>query len=471
MKKLLSDKRLKYGAYSTLITMVIIAILIVLNLVIGQFDRTFDLTAKQTYALSDETKSVLDNLNEDVNVYTLFSSSADNNMGVIDKIQQVVNEYTEKTSKIKLSNTDLYLHPDFVKKYANENTSVNVNSIIVECGDRYKVIDYNDYYIQASGVKEQINIESELTSAIQYVTNGTSSKIYFINGHGEADYSHFTTLNDRLKLSHYDVESISILDKDIPKDCTALFITPGERDFSAEEAEKIKNYLADDGRAFFLLGGTDTVNFKNIMGVINAYGVTLQNGYVLEAQQDKYFKYPYAIFPEISDNEINNGFEGRPYGVASQAVTELDIKKAGLKIEPLLSSSADSYVKNENNTSPNKEKDDISGPFNIVSAITDDSYTDKSHSTKIVVCGLSYYFIDPSYDSMVVNANSAFVVSAINWLNDKSDGVVISPKEFYSDTVLIDESSVNTIKLVGWIIIPGFLFVAGFVIWLIRRNK
>ncbi len=470
MKKLLNDKRLKYGTYSTVITIVIIAILIVLNLIVGQFNKSFDMTRENIYSLSEETMGVIENIENDINIYTLFSTGYSD--GVINKVEQVISEYTQKSSKIKVSNVDLYLHPDFTKKYANENNSVGVNSIIVERGDKYRVISYSDYYSQSSA--EKLNIESNITSAIQFVNMETAPKIYFITGHDETDYSYFTTLIDRLKLSNYDMESLNLIDNEIPSDCTALVITPGARDFTKAEADKVKAYLAYDGRAFFLIGGSDSNNFKNLMSIVNAYGVTLENGYVLEGQQDKYYKYPYAIFPGIEEHEVNSTLLNKEYityAVASQAITELDVKKQGLKIEPLLTTTDSSYIKAEGNSSPNKESNDISGPFNVAVAVTDSSYSDKSHTTKIVVCGLSYYFIDPNYDEMVVNGNSTFVVSALNWLDDMTKGVSISPKTISSDTVLIDESSANKIKLLGWAVIPGCLFLVGFAVWLIRRNK
>lgn len=473
MKNLLKDKRLKYGTYSTVITIVVIAILIFINLIVGQLDKSFDLTKDSTYSLSDETKSVLENIDGNINIYTAFQTSSSD--AVISKIEQVIGSYKEKNSAIKVENIDLYLHPDFAKKYSSENNAVGINSVIVEKGDRFKVINYSDYYSSDSNyTTEQINIEANLTSAIQYVANSVSSKLYFVTGHDETDFNHFTSLTEQLKLSNYDMASINLLEKDIPNDCTAIVVTPGSRDFTEAEADKVKKYLANDGRGFFLLGGTDTAKFKNLSGIINAYGVTLEKGYILEGNAENYYQYPYAIFPNIEENDVNSVLISKGYSlyaVASQAVKELDIKKQGLKMESLISSSDSAYIKADGNTSPNKESNDITGKFSIASAITDSSYTDTSHTTKLVVCGASYYFIDPNYDAMVVNANSTFVVSAINWLNDGRDNFTIAPKTISTETVLINESSAGMVKLIGWGIIPCGLFLIGFIIWLVRRNK
>lgn len=44
MKNLFKDKRVKYGTYSTVVAMIFLAILVMINLVVGQFNRSFDTT-------------------------------------------------------------------------------------------------------------------------------------------------------------------------------------------------------------------------------------------------------------------------------------------------------------------------------------------------------------------------------------------------------------------------------------------
>ena len=72
MNKVFNDKRLKYGTYSIVVTLIFIAILVVINLIIGQFNKSFDFTKDDIFSLSDETKSVLDNVDTGINIYTLF---------------------------------------------------------------------------------------------------------------------------------------------------------------------------------------------------------------------------------------------------------------------------------------------------------------------------------------------------------------------------------------------------------------
>lgn len=468
MNKLFNNKKLKYGTYSVVVTLIFIAILIVINLIVGQFNKTFDFTDEDIFSLSDETKSVVNTVQSDLKIYTLFQTGSSE--AIIGRVNQIIDKYTQSSSRISVENRDLYLHPDFAKKYASENVNVNINSIIVESGDKFRVISYEDYY-NSNG---QLSLESALTSAIQYVNMEVAPTIYFVTGHGEPNSSNFTSLQDQLTLGNYTSKSVNLLDSEIPADCTALIITPVDRDYSQAEAEKILNYLNNDGRAFMLLGGIDTANTPNLISIAESYGVTLENGYVYEGNESSYMMYPYAVLPTLQEHEINNNLIAKDYhtiAVASQSVKNTTLQKQGLVIEPLFTTSNKAYIKTAGNESANKETGDIEGPFNITVAVTDSTYTDRERTTKLIVSGCSYYFIDPNTDSMVNDANSTFVVNAINWLNDNSDNIYIAPKSLQNPSIVVDSASASRIKIISWLVLPGILFIAGFIVWITRRNK
>lgn len=74
-------------------------------------------------------------------------------------------------------------------------------------------------------------------------------------------------------------------------------------------------------------------------------------------------------------------------------------------------------------------------------------------------------------DSMVNGANATFVISGLNWLNDQSDNIYISPKDIMTETVVVDEASASKLKILAWAVIPAIIFVIGFAVWAVRRNK
>ena len=448
MKNLFKDKRVKYGTYSTVVAMIFLAILVMINLVVGQFNRSFDTTKDKLFGLSSETQQVLDNMTSKVTIYT--TSKTGSSDSIEDRVEQVLMQYKQKSKvgSLSVENIDLYLHPDFAKNYNSEDKPVSTGSIIVVSNDKYRVISESDYYDSENG---QFSIESAITR------------------HGEAEPENFSSLSKQMSLANYSVKTINLLEDNIPTDCAVLMITPCSRDYSDVEAQKVKDYLTSAGRVYCIIGGIDTANCKNLMGIINSYGLTVNSGYIYEGDENSYMMYPYAVLPTIAKSDITSQITEKGYkvlAVASQALENTEIKKKDVEIEPLLTTSKKSYVKEGENKAVSKESGDKSGPFNIAVSVKD-----KSNDSKLIVTGCSYYLVEPNVDSMVNGANATFVISGLNWLNDQSDNIYISPKDIMTETVVVDEASASKLKILAWAVIPAIIFVIGFAVWAVRRNK
>ena len=74
IKNSFKSNKFKYGGYATLITAIVIAIVIVINLVVDQIDWKADLTQNQMFSLSDQTYKVLDSLKQDINIIGLYET-------------------------------------------------------------------------------------------------------------------------------------------------------------------------------------------------------------------------------------------------------------------------------------------------------------------------------------------------------------------------------------------------------------
>lgn len=466
MKNLFKDKRIKYGTYSTVVAMIFLAILVMINLVVGQFNRSFDTTKDKLFGLSSETQQVLDNMTSKVTIYTTSKTGSSDSIG--DRVEQVLTQYKQKSKvgSLNVENIDLYLHPDFAKNYNSEDKPVSTGSIIVVSNDKYRVISESDYYDSENG---QFSIESAITSAIQFVDAEELPAVYFVTGHGEAEPENFSSLSKQMSLANYSVKTINLLEDNIPTDCAVLMITPCSRDYSDVEAQKVKDYLTSAGRVYCIIGGIDTANCKNLMGIINSYGLTVNSGYIYEGDENSYMMYPYAVLPTVTENDITSQITEKGYKVltvASQALENTEIKKKDVEINPLLTTSKKSYIKEGENTAISKENGDKSGPFNVAVSVND-----KSNNSKLIVTGCSYYLVEPNTDSMVNGANSTFVISGLNWLNDQSDNIYISPKDIMTETIVVDEASAGKLKILAWAVIPAIIFVIGFAVWAVRRNK
>ena len=65
----LNKKYLRNGSYSTLLIVIFVAIVVVINMIVGKLPSKYtqiDISDQQLYSIGDETKKVLNNLDKDV---------------------------------------------------------------------------------------------------------------------------------------------------------------------------------------------------------------------------------------------------------------------------------------------------------------------------------------------------------------------------------------------------------------------
>ena len=72
----INKKSLKNGSYSMAVTAIVIAVLVVVNLIVGQIPEKYtqvDVSTQKLYTISDETVSYLKNLDTDITIYISYS--------------------------------------------------------------------------------------------------------------------------------------------------------------------------------------------------------------------------------------------------------------------------------------------------------------------------------------------------------------------------------------------------------------
>ena len=217
------DKKFKYGGYATLLTAFVLAILIIVNLVVGQIPFKIDLTENRLFSLSDQTDTILKNLDQEIQIIGLYKTGSEDK--VFDEILQ---KYRRKNKNITITYVDPVKNPTFSSKYTKDGTTLRDGSYIVECGDRFKVIDYYDIFNvrtdQYGNTRaESLALEERVTSAIQYVTAEELPVVYLLEGHMEQSLPY--DLRKKMELENYEIKNLSLLTEDeVPSDAAILMI-------------------------------------------------------------------------------------------------------------------------------------------------------------------------------------------------------------------------------------------------------
>ncbi|MDR2650664.1 MAG: GldG family protein [Clostridiales bacterium] len=477
----LISKRVRYGAFSTLMIVIVIVILVIVNLVAGRLDLSFDMTANKKFSISDETKEALAKIGQDVSIYVLVRTGEENNIfssavGPL-TFKELLREYTNANSHISVEYKDPYLYPQFAEKYSEDGSALSVNTVIVESGGRFRAINPNDMITTDYDMNtyqqyvKTIDIEPRVTNAINYVTAENTSVVYTFTSNNETDIP--DGLKNQIAMANYDVKTFDIFTEDIPEDCTILFITQPARDWIEDTADKVKTYIQNDGRALFVVNNV-FVPMPNLNSVLEAYGVKIGEYLVVEGSADHFvLNNPRYLLPNIVSHDLTQTLIDRNYRpllIQCSGVDFAELKKNSTKIEPLLTSTSVAYGKtNPETTTLAKEDGDADGPFNLAVAITDSFSTDTQHTSKLVVAAASS-IVDESVNSTIGGANYLFLINSLNWLQDKDDTVYIPSKQPSANQQLtMTQQQVYLLMAVSIFVIPPAIIAIGLVVWLRRR--
>jgi len=461
------NKKFVYGTFSAISMLVVVVALVFVNLIVQELGLEVDLTSENVYTISDKSKEALNNVQNDVSIYVLSQTGKEDS-----NIKQILSQYSDNCSKISVVYKDPYIYPAFAKDFSENGEEIDNDSIIVQSGDKHRVIKPEELYEMradyTTGTYETtgISAESEITNAIRFVSTNETPVIYYISGHNEPRVSN--TLKDEFKKVNFEIKSLNIIkDGGIPDDCAMLFITSPSSDYAEEESQKILDYLAKDGRAaVFVDWGDDKPNFNKIL---SAYGVRAENSVILEEDKSHYYNSPMFVIPVIQNSDITKQINESDYTMIfpySQGISETELKKSSITVEPLLKTSDEAYSKTSKEPkSINFENGDKRGPFNLAVSITDSYYTDTNHMTKLVVCGSSLIINDEG----LTQGSLMFAINSANWLKDEEVSVYIPPKSLEEETIMIPEGTASNITIFVCGIIPVVIFSGGIFVWYKRR--
>lgn len=471
IKTSFSSKKFKGGAYTTIITTIVIVIVLFVNIITSELGFKVDLSETSLYTLTNDTKDYVHALKDDITIYYMTQTGKEDDM-----VKKIIEKYNALSDNVKVVYKDPILNPSFASQYV-EDTVTN-NSVIVvnntngkakyvDSSNMYQYeIDYTNYSQKATAV----DVEGQVTAALQYVTNEELPIMYTVDGHGETAVSETLTKSlTKINVTSNKLSTLTI--KTIPKDCSILLINAPHTDYSTEEVSMIEEYLKAGGKAIIYVDYV-AEGLTNFNKLLNYYGVGLVKGIVLENDKDHIMgQYANNLVPDISTHDITTPLQDKGVYVAAPAATGIKVledARSTIEAKPLLTTSDKSFSKiNMNSTSATKEDGDIAGPFNLGVAISE-SYN--GVDTKLVVYGTPY-LIDESMLSYPSLGNLDLFLNSVKYTTDKESVIAIQSKSFVPGSLTLTAAQATLWATLTVIIIPLFLLIIGGFVTIRRRKK
>ena len=356
------------GSYSLTISIVVLAILIVVNIFASALPTAvtkYDISVSKLYSITSNTKVVVNALEQDVTIYWVVQSGQEDEM-----IENLLGKYDSLSDHIQVVKKNPDVYPTFAEQYTDE--TVMNNSLIVECGDCSRFIGYDDIYVQEADIysysyNTSFDGEGAITSAIDYVVSEELPQVYILEGHGEADLP--ASFQEQLKKENMETNTLSLLTVDaIPEDADCVMIYAPESDISQEEKDLLADYAADGGKLFVVAGPVQDGILENLYDLLVDYGVEANEGIVVEGDREHYsFQGPAVLLPDVTSDTITDSLIDENYYPIIPISLGLTVTEntGGGAVTELLTTSYTSYSKlaGYSMTDYEKEDGDIDGPF------------------------------------------------------------------------------------------------------------
>ena len=470
--KLINKKYLKNGSYSFSMIAIFVIIIIVINSIVGEIPTKYtqiDVSSEKIYSIGEQTEELLESLEEKVTIYHVVQSGYEDEV-----ISNLLKKYDE-SDKVEVIVKDPVVNPKFVSEYTSD--SVTQNSLIVEYGEKYKLVDYNDMYETSidyysySTTVTGFDGEGQITSAIAYVTAENLPKLYVLEGHGELELN--STLQLDVEKGNIEIVSLNLLTEEaVPEDAECIMINAPASDIAEDEAEKVIEYLENGGKAIIFSDYVET-EMPNFDSILENYGVKRAEGIVMEGNSQYYaMQMPYYLLPDVENNSITSDVKSEGYYVLvpyAQGIRKIDGVRDTISITSLLTTSDEAYSKiNLAGDTLERASEDIDGPFDLGVLITEEI---AKGTTEIVYFSTSA-LQDSQVNQIVSGGNEKLIMGAVNELLSSEESISVS---IPSKSVEVSYLSISAYDSNFWMIctiglIPGFFLVAGFVIWFKRRR-
>jgi hypothetical protein len=478
-------RRWRIGFDLTLRTLLVLAVVVMINYLGSQLFTRFYLSSQTRIQLSSRTISVLQAITNQVTV-TLYYDRTDE---FYPTILALLKEYSTVNRNLVVKTVDYVRDPGEAEKVKEQyKLNSDKDMVIFDQGGRLGYVDgdaLTQYVMnsvrQTSGEKEleflkkPVTFSGEMifTSKLLALADPQPLKAYFLQGHGEpslkdADKQRgYLTFGLVLAQNNLTVANLKLLgDQDVPADCNLLIIAAPTQPLAESELQKIDQYLAQGGRLFVLFDYLSIEHPTGLEPILQKWGINVMADYVKDL-----------------DNSPNKGLD----------IQVLDFSKHPI-VSPLAQRSLHMVLprpvsrvvwQNPPANPPDVQELAFSGPGSTLGI--DKSEPPRSYSlivaaeqktvagvasprgsTRIVTAGdsifLGNYYIEDVGDR-------DFLDASINWLLDRDERVAgIAPQKVTEYRLLMSAARQRQSRWILLGALPGAVLLLGGLVWLLRRK-
>lgn len=481
--EIIKKKWLVDGTKTTILVLAIVAVFVAINVLMQKLELTpIDFSQEKLYTLTDESKESVKNIDKDINIYFVGYDESDTNL-------DLAKQYKKANEKINVEAVDANNRPDLVEKYGIES---GTQGIIIECGDKSKVLTEQDLVTYDTSTYETISVaEEKLTSGIKSVTTDKVPKVYFLEGYSDFSLGdNMNYLNMYLGNEINEVNELNVLSTGkIPDDCNTLVITNPNKDFDDVTTNAILDYIKSGKNILWLNAAVKTNNnLPNVNEVLAEYGIKpFEVGVIRETDSSKMvMNSPSLIIPEVESSTVTKDLYNTT-GVILINATKINVdteklEELNVEEEDLIKTSENSYFRTNFNTKSETPTEDeekesfvVGAEFQKTIKEEDEENNTPAVMSKMIVYGENYFISDyqlsenSQYGAIQLAYNKDLMLNSIAYLVDREEDITARKSTGTVTYTATDEQDIIIRTVI--FSVPALIIFAGIVVWQVRRRK
>ncbi len=476
--------RWQIGTNVILQTLIVVAIIAMINYVGFTHYKRWDMSRAQKYALSQTTQQLMESLSGKVTFIVFFSPGSP----IYQDVANLLKEYQYAARRdVDIEMVDPYRNFTRARELQTQyKFGAEENVIIVDHAGKHKFVSEADMAeIDNSGMMfgqppriVAFKGEQAVTSAILEVTEGEQKKVLFLTGYGGAEpgeAGQVRGMSQMLERQNLAVDTLALGSVDeVPEDAGLLVLAGARYDLGERDLALLRKYWEAKGRLLILLNpDADT---PRLHAFLKELGITVNDDRVLRTvsigpmvgilrEVQALFQSGHPVTKELEG--VGTLFMGN---TQSMKIADGDNE---VKLVSLVEAAEgywgeSNHIRKEEDPVTFVPSEDNGPPLHLAVAAEKGAVDDQRvqmDSSRLLVVSNS----DILLDSTLQAENVDFLLGAVNWLLARESMIGIAPKEVQMFTLNLTDEQIGRLSLLSMVVVPAVVAFFGIFVWWRRR--
>jgi ABC-type uncharacterized transport system involved in gliding motility auxiliary subunit len=455
-REALTGRQARYGSNALLMTLAFVGIVIVINYLVYNNSKQWDLTEDQTNTLNSETIKTLESLKSPVEAVGYFTPSVP-----ADTARNLLTNYKNKgAGKFDFQ----FIDPNANPVQAQQDKITRDGTIVLKMDGRQEQLTYAS--------------EEELTGALVRLANPGKRAVYFLTGHGEypldtSSENNYSQVKTDLTAKNYTVNTLNLLaTSKIPEDALTIIVAGPTKPLAQQEIDLIKAYQEKGGSLVYLTEPRPVTEFGDqtdpmVTYLQQVWGIKLDDDMVVDPSSNQPLM---AITQQFGSHPITTKMPPSQVLVMPSARSvEAGKAPADVTLTDLASTTNQAWGETDyqsiqsGQVKPDQGKD-LMGPVNLAVA-----GTNNTTKARILVVGDSDFGGSKAFTGY---GNGDFIINGIDWAAAQDNLISLTPRQPTQRFLAVPRVYTIGLILLGSVfILPGLVLLTGVTVWIQRRRR